>query len=273
MDGVCGEETGLAFDYASGERFLELLLDLGEMMLQSGAEISRVEDTLSRIAHAYGAVPDVYAIVFSIVVTLRFPGRDRGKNSTGSSISITQTRRVDDRDSIDFTRLDQLNDLSRRCCRKPLPLDQFSVELERIREDKGSVKYALLGSMLGSFSFSVFFGGSALDGLAAALFSVLIVFIQNSLGRYSVNRILYTMVVSVIAGTGIGILCRTVPVFDRPMVMIGDIMLLNPGVTMINAVREMMVGNTISGEIRFIESTTWALALAAGFMLAIHLTA
>ena len=112
-----------------------------------------------------------------------------------------------------------------------------------------------------------------LFGLAAALFSILSVFIQNSFGRYSGNRILYTMIVSAIVGTGIGILCRAAPVFNRPMVMIGDIMLLNPGVTMINAVREMMVGNTISGEIRLIESTTWALALAAGFMLAIHLTA
>lgn len=273
MDSISGEKISPVFDYPSGERFLELLLDLGEMMLQSGAEISRVEDTLSRLARAYGAVPDVYVIVFSIVVTLRFTDKEGEKNIPVNNMSITQTRRVDDRDSIDFTRLDQLNDLSRRCCRQPVPLDQLAGELDRIRKDKGNVQYVLLGSMLGAFSFSVFFGGSALDGLAAALFSALIVFIQNSLGRYSVNRILYTMIVSAVAGTGIGILCRAAPILNRPMVMIGDIMLLNPGVTMINAVREMMVGNTISGEIRLIESTTWALALAAGFMLAIHLTA
>ena len=272
MDNLSVKEMRLVSDYASGERFLELLLDLGEMMLQSGAEIGRVEDTLSRLARAYGAIPDVYVIVFSIVVTLRFTDDDKEKNISVGSMSITQTRRVDDRDSIDFMRLDQLNDLSRRCCRQPVALDQLSEELARIRKDRGNVRYLLLGSMLGAFSFSVFFGGSALDGLAAALFSVLIVFIQNSFGRYSVNRILDTIVVSAIVGTGIGILCRAAPVFNRPMVMIGDIMLLNPGVTMINAVREMMVGNTISGEIRLIESITWALALAAGFMLAIHLT-
>ena len=272
MDRLSLEGTSPVADYASGERLLELLMDFGEMMLQSGAEIGRVEGTLSRLARAFGAVPDVYVIVFSIVVTLRFPGKAREEGLAGCGMSITQTRRVDDRDSIDFTKLDRLNDLSRRCCAKPMPLDRLSAELAKIREGREPVRYALFGNMLGAFSFSIFFGGSIADGLAAALLSVLIVFIQNSLGKYSVNRILNTMVVSAIAGTGIGILCRIMPYLSRPMVMIGDIMLLSPGVTMINAVREMMVGNTLSGEIRLIESTTWALALAAGFMLAIHMT-
>ena len=36
-------------------RLLHLLLDMGEMLLASGAEINRVEDTLQRIGRAYGA--------------------------------------------------------------------------------------------------------------------------------------------------------------------------------------------------------------------------
>ncbi len=263
------ESSQLTPDYASRERLMERILDIGELMLQSGAEINRVEDTLQRLSRAYGAVPDVYVIVFSIVITLRFPDGQTGP----APASITQTRRVSDQDGIDFIKLDELNDLSRRCCRRPLPLEELEAEISRIRDDRVRLWRLSLGNAVGAFSFSVFFGGSALDGLAAALFSFLIILLQKSLGRYSTNRILYTMIVSAIVGTGIGLLCRAVPFFSRPMIMIGDIMLLNPGITMINAVREMMVGNTISGEIRFIESFTWALALAAGFMLAIHLTA
>lgn len=245
------------------EKLLERILDIGELMLRSGADISRVEDTLARVCRAYGTVPDVYVIVFSIVVTLRFP----------DETSLTQTRRVPDSDDIDFSRLDRLNDLSRRCCSHPMTIGELDRELDKIRADHGSFQAALLGNALGAFSFSIFFGGGLIDGAAAALFSVLIVLISRTLGRYSVNRILYTILISLIVGTGIGGLCRLCPAFSRPMIMIGDIMLLNPGITMINAVREMMVGNTISGEIRLIESFTWALALAAGFMIAIHLTA
>ena len=250
-------------DSINRERLLERILDIGELMLQSGAEINRVEDTLCRLGRAYGAVPDVYVIVFSIAVTLRFP----------DGATVTQTRRVGDNDNIDFEKLDRLNDLSRRCCSSPMTVSAIEREIDRIRQRTNPVWILILGNALGAFSFSVFFGGSVLDGLAAALFSLLIVLLQCTLGKYSTNRILYTMVVSAIVGLGIGGFCRVVPHFSRPMIMIGDIMLLNPGITMINAVREMMVGNTISGEIRLIESFTWALALAAGFMLAIHMTA
>ena len=85
-------------DSINRERLLERILDIGELMLQSGAEINRVEDTLCRLGRAYGAVPDVYVIVFSIAVTLRF--------SDGAT--VTQTRRVGDNDNIDFEKLDIL---------------------------------------------------------------------------------------------------------------------------------------------------------------------
>ena len=35
------------------EQILEAILDIGEIMLVAGAEISRVEDTMTRISAAY----------------------------------------------------------------------------------------------------------------------------------------------------------------------------------------------------------------------------
>ena len=51
------------------------------------------------------------------------------------------------------------------------------------------------------------------------------------------------------------------------MILIGDIMLMIPGLAMTNAVRNMLVGDTISGVVRLAESLIWAGALAGGFML------
>ena len=53
--------------------------------------------------------------------------------------------------------------------------------------------------------------------------------------------------------------------------MIGDIMLLIPGIAMTNAVRDVLVGDTISGIMRLIETLLWAGSLACGFMIAIWL--
>ena len=49
-------------------------------------------------------------------------------------------------------------------------------------------------------------------------------------------------------------------------IIIGDIMLLIPGIAMTNAVKDMLVGDTIAGTMRLLESLLWAGALAGGFM-------
>ena len=96
-------------------RLLHLLLDMGEMLLASGAEINRVEDTLQRIGRAYGAAKmNVFVITSSIVITME---RTDGE-------LLTHTRRVNYTGSTDFTALEQLNALSRNCCINPIPLDQ-----------------------------------------------------------------------------------------------------------------------------------------------------
>ena len=53
------------------------------------------------------------------------------------------------------------------------------------------------------------------------------------------------------------------------MILIGDIMLLIPGLAMTNAIRNLLVGDTISGAVRLAESLIWAAALAGGFMVAL----
>ena len=51
--------------------------------------------------------------------------------------------------------------------------------------------------------------------------------------------------------------------------MIGDIMLLIPGIAMTNSIRDILIGDTISGIMRLIETLLWAAALALGFMISI----
>jgi uncharacterized membrane protein YjjP (DUF1212 family) len=55
------------------EAILTCALIIGKKMLISGAEVSRVEDTISRILNAYGAKKvDVFTITSSIVITVDF---------------------------------------------------------------------------------------------------------------------------------------------------------------------------------------------------------
>jgi len=51
--------------------------------------------------------------------------------------------------------------------------------------------------------------------------------------------------------------------------MIGDIMLLIPGIALTNALRDLFVGDTISGILRLLEAVLQAGIIACGFALAI----
>ena len=48
--------------------------------------------------------------------------------------------------------------------------------------------------------------------------------------------------------------------------MFGDIMLLIPGLMATNAIRDILIGDTISGVMRFIEAMLLAAVLALGFI-------
>ena len=105
--------------------FLHIFLDMGDALLNSGAEIFRVEDTLNRMGYACGAAQmNVFVITSSIVITMEFP--EEGAR--------TQTRRIRESGGNDFTKLEQLNDLSRRFCNHPVPAAELRKEFDKINK-------------------------------------------------------------------------------------------------------------------------------------------
>lgn len=56
------------------------------------------------------------------------------------------------------------------------------------------------------------------------------------------------------------------PFLRMDKIMIGDIMLLIPGLMSTNAIRDVLIGDTLSGIIRLIAALLLAAALALGFM-------
>lgn len=239
------------------------LLNMAEAMLISGCEISRVEDTIVRMGLAYGASHmNVFAITSCIIVTMATPEGEE----------LTQTRRVTVAGGTDFVKVEKYNALSRRCCAGEVPPETLEAELRAIGTMRPERWRSFLGSVLAAGGFAVFFGGSLVDGLVASVFALLICLLQEKLLPLSVNQLAFNMVCSLIVGVLTGVCTRIFPVLHLDKIMIGYIMLLIPGLAMTNSIRNILVGNTISGVMRLIEALLWALALALGFMLAMFIT-
>ena len=244
------------------KKLLHALLDMAERMLLCGAEIYRVEDTIARMGSAYGAEKmNVFVIISSIVITMTFPDGE----------IITETRRVTKNVSNDFTVLEKLNNLSRQYCAQPFSWEELEKRLSETEDNQEHPLSLYAGSALASGGFAVFFGGSVWDGLTAGALGVLIALVQKKLRSFFPNAVSFNLVCGFAAGCLTGLLTFLFPVLDFGMIMIGDIMLLIPGIAITVSVRDMLVGDTISGSLRLIESVLCAVALAYGFILAIML--
>ncbi len=239
---------------------MDCLLDMGQLLLDCGAEISRAEDTLSRVAKAYGAEHvDVFVIPSIISLSIEFPAEE----------PCTETRRIYSSTGTDFHRLEDLNRISRSCCAEPVPPAVLKEKLRKVSAGRKSFSVILIGSVVAAGAFAVFFGGSSADAMAAAVFALGICLMQRRLGNTQIAPVGANLLISLLTGLGVGVLCMLIPVLHMDHIIMGDIMLLIPGLAMTNAVRNMLGGNTISGLIRLTECLIWACALAGGFMTAI----
>lgn len=247
----------------SQELVMECALDMGEAMLRCGAEILRVEETVMRICTAYGGgIVDVFTILSLIILSWKTEG---GQN-------YTLTRRINPYPT-DFKKLEDLNALSRYICEKKPPCDEVKKYIGMIMapDKKRIYKSKLLGYVLLASAFAIFFGGNLRDGAAAGIIAVLMYLWNYFFSSHGRNRVVYSLALSIVAGI-LCILSVAVGIGQNAdKVMIGSIMLLIPGINLMNSLRDMMCGDIITGILRLAEALMIAVAIAAGFGIAIML--
>lgn len=239
--------------------FIGVLLDVGEKLLRSGAEVYRVEGTLSMMTKAYGAEKQsIFVITSNIVISVDMPG----------GIHATDTRRVLRAGGTNYACLEALNSISRRFCEKPFSVPELRKAVDGCCLSVRPV-CTLVGSVLAAGAVTVFFGGSVFDGIFAAIVSLIICIFQIKAEKILSNKLQFNFVASLAVGLGVVILSKIFGFLHADKIIIGNIMLLIPGVAMTNSIRDIIVGDTISGSMRFIESLIWSAGLAVGIMLSL----
>ena len=234
------------------------IMDMGEILLTHGAEVSRIEDTIGRLCKAYGfARWDVFTITSSVIVTA----------TLADGRTITQTRRIRERDT-DLGRVEKVNALSRKICEHPLSLEQFQKEMQVIREKKKiSLLLQMVMYMMISASLSAFFGGTAKDGLAASLSGVVLFATLYGSAALKMNNLIQTMFCSAVTAMSVMILVKLGIGVHPDKITIGNIMLVIPGIQLTNSLRDMISGDTISGLLNMSEALLKAISVAMGFAL------
>ena len=234
---------------------IKLAILAGETMLSSGAETYRVEDTMLRILRRCGA-HDAESLCTSTAIF--------ASAIDASGKPVTMMKRVKNRHG-NFARVAQVNQLSRAFVEGKIDIDEAIAVLENINiTPPYPTIVRLLGSAVASLCFAVMFGGSALDASAAFISAFLMQVPMIFLEKRDVVSVLRN-----IAGGGVGALLALTLVTlglgeNLDFVIIGSIMPLVPGVSLTNAIRDILEGDFLSGSARILDAFLVAIGIAAG---------
>jgi uncharacterized membrane protein YjjP (DUF1212 family) len=238
------------------EKLLSCAMDIGEQMLISGAEIHRVEESISRMCYAFGATRvDIFGITSSMVATMY----------TADGNCYTQTRRITSAVN-DFEKIHQLNDLSRQICQKHLTEQEIRTRLDQIMQQHPYplwmeiLCYAIIAG-----AFTLFFGGGMQEMVISLFIGAIVRLGIIASDRVVFNKIFSKFISSVIltALAFAALKLQWIPDVDK--VIIGNIMSLIPGIGLTNALRDLFTGDSIAGLLRSVEAALVALAIAAGY--------
>lgn len=244
-------------------RLLAAASQLGYGLLESGAEIYRVEESIQRLLHAYGVTQaDPFVIPNCIIVSFVTP----------EGQAMTQVRRMPSHGT-DVDLLERYNDLCRRLCREAPPLKEALAALEDIRRTRRvyPLPILILAYFAGAAAFTLFFGGTLRDALCGGLCGGAVGLALTAMTSLHANLFFKSMLGSALSAfLALGLTSLGLGQHSQTII-IGALMALVPGIIFTNAIRDVMAGDMMAGISKVADAllTGVALALGTGFALSL----
>ncbi|MBY7144690.1 threonine/serine exporter family protein [Virgibacillus sp. NKC19-3] len=236
----------------------KLCMLAGKIMLKSGAETYRVEDTMNRIAEAYGMEDaQSYATPTGIHFSVDFSEH-------------TNFMRITNR-ATDLHKIAEVNKVSRSIATGKLEIDEAFTMLECIDHAKLTFPewMQIIAAAFVSGSFAIMFGGTWPDFIPACIAGS-----TGFAGMLGANRLVdIRFIAEFIGSVMIGVVAVLFisngfgASLDR--IIIGAVMPLVPGLHITNAVRDLMAGHLVAGVSKGVEALLTAFAIGAGIAVII----
>ncbi len=244
----------------SDELIITTCLKAGKIMVENGSEISRVDDTMMRIAQNAGVISaNTYVTITGVMMSIR------GRNAT-------QIEAVNKR-TIDLEKVTQVNQLSREFADQTIDLPTLNARLNAL--DAASRSFPLwlqlVGAALVSGPLMIMFRNETVNTWPTVLIGTLGYLVFYLLNRYLKIKFLSELTAALLIGLGAEWAVQVGWGTNVNDIIIGALMPLVPGVPLTNAVRDTLAGNFVSGPARGVEALISAAALGFGIAVVITL--
>ena len=233
---------------------MQVATEAGHIMLENGAEIFRVEETMERITRHYGIDSGHFFVLSNGILT---SGGTRYSNVEFIPFKGAQLEKVV-----------AVNRLSRTIEKGGCTIQEARERLSEIKNMKAKpFLEQIMGSAVGSGAFCAIFGGSILDCAASFVTGLLLYVFVLLVSRRGMSKIVTNILGSILA-TVLSVVFMRIGFGQHPgNIIIGSLIPLIPGVPFTNGIRDLANEDYIAGSTRMIDALTVFFCIAAGVAL------
>ena len=237
------------------DKILETASLAGHILLENGAEISRVEETMERIASHFGVESENFFVLSNGIFTTGRTGYAKVEFIPFKGAQLERVAAV--------------NQISRDIVTGKLTLDEARESLQEVRASRPKPHLEqIIGSAVGSAGFCVIFGGGPADAAAALIAGLLLWAFVIYVTAPHMSKILGNL-----AGGALGTLLCLIFYnigFGSSLgnMIVGSLIPLIPGVAFTNGIRDFADEDYIAGATRLLDALMVFLCIAAGVMIA-----
>lgn len=254
MESSALENTDKSIERPEEGMVLEAAMEAGHILLENGAEISRVEETMARISSYFGVEGEEFFVLSNGIFTT---------SGSGTKRPFAKVQHI----PVKGAQLDKVvavNQLSREISEGKYTIEEVREKLKEIQNMKGKSKLTqMLASGVGSAGFCYLFGGSVMDS-AAAFFAGFLLYVFVLYCAPNISKI----PLNIFGGGIVTLLCLIFYKIgfgdDMSHMIIGAIIPLVPGVAFVNGIRDIADGDYISGAVRLLDAMLVFLCIAIG---------
>ncbi|WP_286033505.1 threonine/serine ThrE exporter family protein [Fusobacterium necrogenes] len=240
-------------------RVLNLVGDVGEMLLENGSEVYRVENSVCAVAQYFVFHSQCFATLTCIIITF--------ENSTGEIVSLL--RRVKSR-GINLDKVYKISSVVKGI--ENYDVEMLEKELKIIKEEKPySHLVSMFGNCIGASFFSILFLGNFNDFLASFLSGLITSIFLKISDKLNLGIFFTNLICGFIATTSACIFYHMGFIIGVSITIISTLMILVPGVAFINSMRDIFAGDLVTGMSRFMEVVMIGTSIAVGSGIALNI--
>lgn len=240
---------------SDAKKLVDIAAKIGEILLKSGAENYRVEDTALRICNSRSGLTKVEAFA----------------NTTMLEISAIYDENFIQRlvrarePSVTLDLIDSANSFSREFCESDMSFEEAFSKIEKIKNTNTfTTTQKSIGAGVTSAFFSIMFGGNLNDFFASLLIGFLVSLIVLRPKKINLDSFVQNLAAGFLSSLFAALFMYTGLEADIDMIIIGTIMPYVPGFAIVSSIRDTLTGDYASGLMLAARAIFTAIAIASG---------